>query len=74
MFQDRHWCETGVYHVPMGFQCIYGCSDEGSDRDGEEGKLPGHLYIDDLVSSSESEEDLRVKLGRFLLSCVREEA
>ena len=31
------WCETKVYHVPLAFQCIYGCSDErGENGDGEE--------------------------------------
>ena len=27
-----------MYHVPLAFQCIYGCSDErGEDGDGKEG-------------------------------------
>ena len=31
-------CETGVYHVPVAFQCIYGCNDEGCENgDGGEG-------------------------------------
>ena len=37
MFQDRLWCETGVYYVPLAFQCIYGCSNERDENgDGEE--------------------------------------
>ena len=53
----------GVYHVPLGLQCIYGRSDEGGENeDGEEGRelrLPGFLYADDLVLCGESEDDLR---------------
>ena len=35
--------ETGVYHVTLAVQCIYGWSDEGGeDGDGKEGnKIPG---------------------------------
>ena len=49
-----------MYHAALAVQCIYGCSDEGSqDGDGKEASellnygrewtLPGHLYADDLV-------------------------
>ena len=32
------WYETGVYHVPLALQCIYGRSDEVVENwDGEEG-------------------------------------
>ena len=42
--------KTGVYHVPLGVQCIYGWSDEVSFmEDGREWRLPGLLYTDDLV-------------------------
>ena len=64
-----------VYHVPLTFQCIYGCSDEGSeDGDGKEGRewrLPGFLYADDLVLYVESEEDLKAMVGRFIKVCRR---
>ena len=36
-----------------------------------EGKLPGLLYTDDLVVCDESEEDLRVMVGRFVEMCRR---
>ena len=59
-----------VYHVPLDFQCIYGCSDEGGEyRDGEERRewiLRRLLYADDLVLCAESEEDLRAIVGRFV--------
>ena len=58
-----------VYHVPLDFQCIYGCSDEGEYRDGEERRewiLRRLLYADDLVLCAESEEDLRAIVGRFV--------
>ena len=46
-----------MYHIPLAFQCIYGCSDEkGVNGDGEEGRewiLPDHLYADDLVLCGE---------------------
>ena len=30
--------ESGVYHVPLTFQCIYGCSNgRGENGEGEEG-------------------------------------
>ena len=29
---DKLWGETRVYCVPLGFQCIYGHSDEGGKR------------------------------------------
>ena len=37
---DRKWGKTGVYHhVPLAFECIYGCSNGGGeDRDGKEGR------------------------------------
>ena len=32
-------CETGVYHIPLAFQCIYEYSDErGGNGDLEEGR------------------------------------
>ena len=53
MFQNRHWHETGVYHVALAFQFIYGCSNKGGEnRDGKEGRkwiLPGLLNADDFV-------------------------
>ena len=37
VFQDREWCETRLYHVPLALQCIYGWSDErGENEDGSE--------------------------------------
>ena len=35
-------------------------------EDGREWKLPGLLYVDDLILCGESEEDLRVMVGRFV--------
>ena len=34
-------------------------------EDGREWRLPGLLYADDLVLHGESEEDLRVMVGRW---------
>ena len=35
---ESKWCETGVYHVPLAFQCICECSDKGGENwDGQEG-------------------------------------
>ena len=34
-------------------------------QDGREWRLPSILYADDLVLSGESEDDLRVMVGRF---------
>ena len=42
--------------------------------DGKEGRkwrLPGLLYVDDLVLCCELEEDLRAKAGRFAEGCKR---
>ena len=51
-----------MYHVPLAFQCVYGCSDERCvNRDGEEGRkwrLPSLLYADDLVLCGELDEDI----------------
>ena len=31
-----------MHHIPLAFQCIYGCSDEREDGDGKEGsEIPG---------------------------------
>ena len=64
-----------MYHVPLAFQCIYGCSDErGENGDGEEGskwRLPGFLDADDLVLCEESEENLRAMVGHFIEVCRR---
>ena len=59
-----------MYHVPLTFQCIYGCSDEGGGNgdgkggvslleEGRERRLSSLLYADDLVLCGESEEDVR---------------
>ena len=40
-------------------------------EDGRKCRLPGFLYVDDLVLCFESEEDLRVMLGRFAEVCRR---
>ena len=40
-------------------------------EDGREWRLPGLLYADDLVLCDESEEDLRVMVGRFSEVCRR---
>ena len=37
----------------------------------EEWKLPGLLYVDDLVLCTELEEDLRVMVGCFVEVCRR---
>ena len=38
MVWDRKLGETGVNHVPLAVQCIYGWKDEGGEnRDGKEG-------------------------------------
>ena len=53
--------------MPLAFQCIYGCSDEGGeDEDGTEGaewRLLCLLYADDLFLCGELEEDLRAMVG-----------
>ena len=57
-----------MYHVSLAFQCMYGCSDEGEDRDGKERRkwrLPGLLYADECVLCDESEEELRAMVRRF---------
>ena len=40
-------------------------------KEGREWRLPGLLYADDLVLCGESEEDLRVMVGRFFEVCRR---
>ena len=56
-------------HVPLAFQCIYRRSDEGGENgdkeEGREWKLPGLLYVDDLVFFGELKEDLWVMVGCF---------
>ena len=64
-----------MYRVPLVFQCIYGCSDEGGeDRDGKEGRewrLPGLLYANDLVLCGASEKDLRAMMEWIVEVCRR---
>ena len=38
-------------------------------EEGRDGRLPGFLYLDDLVLYSKSEEDLKVKIGHFVGDC-----
>ena len=42
-------------------------------EDGREWRLSGLLYADDLVLFGESEEDLKVIVGRFAEGCRRED-
>ena len=62
--------------IPLAIQCIYRCSDKGSEvgngKEGREWRLPGFLYADDLVLWGESEEDLRGMVGWFVEVCRRE--
>ena len=64
-----------MYHVPLVVQYIYGWSDEGGEvGDGKEGRkwrLPGILYVDDLVLCGELEKDLRAMVGWFAEVCRR---
>ena len=59
-----------MHHVPVAFQCIYGCGYEREENrneeegvifqgEGREWRLSGLSYADDLVLCGESEEDLR---------------
>ena len=49
---------------------VYMDTDESGDgKEGREWKLPGLLYVDDLVLYGELEEDLRAMVGCFFL-CV----
>ena len=62
-----------MYHVPVAFQCIYGCIDErdgnGYGEERKDWRLPGILYADDLALCSESKEDLKVIVRHFVLVC-----
>ena len=40
-------------------------------KEGREWRLPGLLYVNDLVLCGESEEDLRAMVGRFVEVCRR---
>ena len=62
--------DTGVYHVLLALQCIYGCSDEGKNGDGKgEWKLHDLLYADVLVLCGDSEEELRAMVECFVEVC-----
>ena len=54
---------------------IYGWTNEGGeDGDGKEGRdwrISGLSYAEDLVLCGESEEDLKVMVGRFADVCRR---
>ena len=63
-----------MYNVPLAFQCIYECIDEGGENgDGKEGRecLPGLLHADDLVLCGKLEEFLRAMVGCFIEVCRR---
>ena len=40
-------------------------------QEGREWRLPGLLYVDDLVLCGESEEDLKAMIARFVQVCRR---
>ena len=66
------WVKTGVYHVPLALQYIYGCNEEGKNGDWKEERewrLPGLLYAEDLVRCGESEKDRRMMVGHFFEVC-----
>ena len=52
--------KTGMRRMRMRFQKI-----------GREWRLPGLLYVDDLVFCDESEENLKGMVGRFVEVCRR---
>ena len=64
-----------MYHISLAFQCIYdvvmememgiGRREVSFLEDGREWSLPGLLHVDELVLCGESEEDLKVMVGRF---------
>ena len=63
-----------MYHDPLVFQFMYGCTEKGENEDGKKGRewrLPGLLYADDLVLCDESQEDLRAMVGHFIEVCMR---
>ena len=59
-----------MYRVLLALQCKYGRSDEGENGDMKEGRSGDHLtsclYLDDLFMCGESEEALRMMMGRFV--------
>ena len=62
----RFRIDSGVYHVPLALQCIYGWSDGDENGDAKEGvsfleerrewRLPDLLYADGLVPYGEGED------------------
>ena len=64
-----------MYHVPLAFQCIYGCCDEGGENgNGEERRkwiLAGLLYGNDLVLCGRLQEDFRAMVRHFAEVCRR---
>ena len=76
MFHDLQWCEARMYHIPLAFQYVNGCSNERGEngdeilREGKRIEIPGLLYADDLTSCGES-EDLKGMVGRFVEVCKR---
>ena len=51
-----------MYYVPLVFQCIYTCSENG---DGRKWRLLAFLFADDWVLCGKSEGDLRAMVGFF---------
>ena len=61
-----------MYHAPLAFQCIYGCSDErGESGDGRKWRLPHLLYANDLALCGKLKEDLRALVECFVEVCRR---
>ena len=70
-----------MHNVPLTLRRVYGCNDERSEsRDGENeslvsggGKRVDIVWslVDDLILCGESEEDLKVMVGRFVEVCRR---
>ena len=72
MFQDLYWCETRLYHVPLAFQCLYGCSNKRKENGDREYEMMGEGVVDCCVKRASCKYIRKWAFLTWTLECTLE--